>query len=281
MPNDPVSPSQSAGWLAGKVALVTGGASGIGRAVVERFVAEGARVVVLSLPHEGLGALREAHGGRVVTVTGDVTRAEANAEAVGAALSSFGRLDVFVANAGVFDGFLRLLDLSVDTLGKGFDELFGVNVKGTILGVKAAAPALVESGGNVIVTLSNAAFHPDGGGVLYTASKHALVGVIHQLAFELAPRVRVNGVAPGGTVSLVGVPPALASLTAGRPVGDARAQLIARRTPLGFAQRPEDHTGAYVLLASDQGRAMTGTVIHSDGGIGIRGMPAPPPPSGP
>jgi cis-3,4-dihydrophenanthrene-3,4-diol dehydrogenase len=268
----PTGDRRMSGWLEGRVALVTGGASGIGRAVVERFLAEGARVVSLDLAAGAFEDLPAARRERLHALTGDVRRFADGEAAVAAALERWGRLDAFVGNAGVFDCFAGLRAMSGEVLDAAFDQIFAVNVKGALLGARAALPALEESGGSIIFTLSNAALYPDGGGPLYTASKHALVGVVRQLAHELAPRVRVNGVAPGGTTSLVGGVPALREICDKRPVGDARDAHIARRTPLGFAQEPRDHAGVYVLLASDQARAMTGVVIPSDGGVGVRGM---------
>jgi NAD(P)-dependent dehydrogenase (short-subunit alcohol dehydrogenase family) len=264
-----------AGWLEGKAALVTGGASGIGRAVVERFLAEGARVCVLDRAPDQLAGLVAGHDGRVVIAPGSVTQLADNQRAVDLAVGAFGRLDVFVGNAGIFDYFARLVALPADRIEQAFDEVFAVNVKGYLLGAKAAAPHLQASGGNIVFTVSNAGFYPDGGGPIYTASKHAVVGLIRELAFELAPTVRVNGVAPGGTITALSGPPSLAELGAGRLTGAARAAMIEQRNPLQLAQQPADHAAAYVLLASDQARAITGAIIPSDGGIGVRGMSGP------
>ena len=130
-------------------------------------------------------------------MVGDVTSAADNARAVDVALTRFGRLDSFVANAGMFDYGAGLVDTPVESLERAFDELFAVNVKGYLLGAKAAAPALIESRGSLLMTASMSSTHAGVGGVVYTASKHAVVGLVRQLAFELAPAVRVNGVAPG------------------------------------------------------------------------------------
>ena len=97
----------------------------------------------------------------------------------------------------MFDYGAGVVDTDAEALDKAFDELFAVNVKGYLLGVKAAVPPLIESGGSVLLTASMSSTHAGIGGVVYTASKHAVVGLVRQLAFELAPRVRVNGVAPG------------------------------------------------------------------------------------
>jgi cis-3,4-dihydrophenanthrene-3,4-diol dehydrogenase len=261
------------GWLDGRVALVTGGGSGIGRAVVERFVAEGARVGVLDRSAEHLERLtREVDG--VVTITGDVTAAGDNDDAVAAVVEAFGGLDTFVGNAGVWDYFATLADTPADRLATSFDELFAVNLKGYLLGAKAALPALLRSdAAGIVFTASNASFLPAGGGPLYTAAKHAVVGLVRELAYELAPHVRVNAVAPGGTLTdlrgLSGLGQQDMSM-AGVPNIE---QLVAGTAPLGFAQQAADHAGAYVLLASTpNSRAITGQVISSDGGLGVRGL---------
>lgn len=249
------------GWLAGVTAIVTGGASGLGRAVVERFVAEGARVVVFDRDEGRLGEVAEALGDAVRTVAGDVRSYEDNSRACAVAESEFGGLDVFVGNAGVWDFSRSLWDTSPSELAEGFDELFAVNVKGYVLGVKAASEALRRSGGGVILTLSNAAFFPGGGGPLYTASKHAALGLVRQLAYEMAPDVRVNGVAPGGLATDLRGPDAMgladASISRERDLDQIYRERTALRTPV----TPADCTGPYVLLASKEARTYTGTVI--------------------
>ena len=187
------------GWLDNQVALVTGGGSVIGRGIVARFLAEGARVGVLERFPDRVEQLRADFGTAVYPVQGDVTRLEDNQRAVAETVRAFGQLDIFVGNAGVFDSFLRFEALPEDALSAAFDEQFSVNVKGCLLGAKAALPELMKTEGCMVFTASVAGFNSGGGGVLYTASKHAVVGMIRQLAAELGPRVRVNGVAPGGT----------------------------------------------------------------------------------
>ena len=259
------------GWLDGDVALVTGGGSGIGRAVVARFVEEGARVGVLERVPERAAQLRTDFGERVIAVAGDVTRPEDNTRAVADTVRAFGRLDVFVGNAGIFDSFRSVADLSEAQLAGAFDELFAVNVKGLLLGAKAALGELSKARGSMVFTASVAGLNSGGGGAIYTASKHAVVGLIRQLAVELAPDVRVNGVAPGGTITdLRG----LAALDQDREThwtaADAEERLRAGN-PLGLAMQPEDLAGAYVLLASRaSGRAITGQIIVVDAGAGLR-----------
>lgn len=259
------------GWLDGNVALVTGGGSGIGRAIVARFIEEGARVGVLERVSARAAQLRNDFGDAVVAVAGDVTRLEDNARAVAETVRAFGRLDIFVGNAGVFDSFVLFAELPEERLSDAFDELFAVNVKGYLLGAKAALPVLSKTEGCMVFTASVAGLTSGGGGAIYTASKHAVVGMIRQLAVELGPLIRVNGVAPGGTITdLRG----LAAL--GRDdrthwtAPDAEEQLRAGN-PLQIAVRPDDLAGAYVLLASRRSaRAITGQIITVDAGAILR-----------
>lgn len=261
------------GWLDGQVALVTGGGSGIGRAVVARFVEEGARVAVVDQSAASLHQLQKDFPD-VVTVEGDVRSIGDNEGAVAAVVGAFGRLDVFVGNAGMWDHSASLSQLSSEQLDTYFDELFGVNVKGYLLGAKAAMPALLKSdAASIIFTASTAAFYPAGGGPLYTASKHAVVGLVKQLAYELAPRIRVNAVAPGATRTDIWSQDNLEQPDARFAALPDIENLVRAITPLGMMQEPADHAGAYVMLASTaNSRAMTGVVLSSDGGVGVRGF---------
>lgn len=253
-------------------ALVTGGGSGLGRAIVDRFVVEGARVVVLDRSEAGLAAVTGAHPDAVRGVQGDVRDLDAHQRAVADAVSAWGGLDVLVGNAGIWDYNCPLVRLSAEVIDAAFDEVMGVNVKGYLLAAKAALPALVERSGAMIFTVSNAGFYPDGGGTLYTASKHAAVGLVRQLAFECAPRVRVNGVAPGVIRTDLRGPAALDM--ADRSLGDLlRDDAMAGQLPIDRVPDPEDYTASYVFLAAaaESGHA-TGTIINIDGGFGARGI---------
>lgn len=238
-------------------ALVTGGASGIGRAVALAYLAEGARVTILdrSAP-EGLPA-------DIEVVAGDVTEPGAMTEAVSRAVSRDGGLDLLTTCAGVFDYYARVTELDAAELQQSFVEIFGINVFGTLLAVTQAAPALRRARGAVTLTLSTAAFQPGGGGALYAGSKAALRGLVTHLAAELAPEVRVNGVAPGGTggTRLGGLATLGQEQTADR-VRD-RDERIRGGNPLGVLPLPEDHAAAYLYLA--KARVVTGTVIISGG----------------
>ena len=259
------------GWLEGTTALVTGGGSGLGRAVVERFIAEGATVGVLELNPDKAKLLTEELGGSVVVVEGDATDLDDNRRAVAETVGAFGKLDTFVGNAAVWDYGMSIDALPGDSLSAAFDELFGLNVKGCLLGAKAAIPELRKVRGSVIFSLSNAGFYPGGGGPLYTASKHALVGLVKQLAYELAPDIRVNGVAPGGMQTDLRGPRSLGlENTSFRdlPVED----MLEKLGPLQIRMKAADYAGHYVLLASEaNSRTTTGSVHICDGGVGIRG----------
>ncbi|MET3826994.1 2,3-dihydroxy-2,3-dihydrophenylpropionate dehydrogenase/cis-2,3-dihydrobiphenyl-2,3-diol dehydrogenase [Sphingomonas sp. PvP055] len=257
--------------LDGQSVLITGGASGLGRAIAARFLEEGASVTLLDMNAEALGALA---GDRVATITGDVRSLAANQAAVDLACERFGKLDCLIANAGIWDYNAALVDIADDVLEQAFDELFAINTKGYFFALKAAIPALVRSRGSVVMTLSNAAFYRGGGGTIYTATKHANLGLMRQAAHELAPFVRVNAVAPGAISTNLRGPAALGqsdkSIDA-FPLAD----WLEVGVPLARLPDVSEYVGPYLLLASRRdGAAATGTVIHVDGGIGVRGLAA-------
>jgi NAD(P)-dependent dehydrogenase (short-subunit alcohol dehydrogenase family) len=258
------------GWLDGKRALIAGAGSGIGRAVVDAFAAEGARIGALELDEAKAARLADERPDCVVS-QGDATSLAAARVAVESVTRSFGGLDVLVNCVGIFDFYRGLTDLADDQLDAAFDEVFAVNVKSQLVTVRAALPELRRAGGSVVLTVSTSGFYPGRGGVLYVASKFAVRGCVIALAHELAPGVRVNGVAPGGTLGTELTGPASLGLD-GQVLGgtDGRAEDLRRRTPLHVALSGQDHAGSYVFLASDRARGITGTVVHSDGGIGVR-----------
>jgi 2,3-dihydroxy-2,3-dihydrophenylpropionate dehydrogenase len=271
--------SEKSGWLEGYVALVTGGGSGLGRAVAERYVAEGASVVIVGHDAVQLEATIAAQPDAVratrwSSYVADVRDTDALHAAVGHTVGHFGKLDVAVANAGIWDFQRQLTRLSGKEIGDLFDELVAINVKGYLLTAEAAWRELVKTRGSLIMTLSNASFYVNGGGPVYTAAKHASLGLMRELAYELAPSVRVNGVAPGGmNTDLRG--PAAVGLQE-RSIGASFAKNAASKAVIPLHGSPVDptaFTGPYVLLAArDQSSTITGEVISADGGIGVRGF---------
>lgn len=250
--------------LDNKVALITGSTSGIGRAIVRRFLAEGARVVGFdrTAPHDSDGF---ASDDEYISVQGDVRSADDNRRAVETAIEHFGGLDIFVGNAGLYDNRFAFSQFTPESLSAAFDELFSVNVKGYMLGAHAAMAALAQRRGCIIFTSSVSGAHAGFGGALYIAAKHAVNGLTKQLALELAPDVRVNAVAPGF------VPTGLQGV--GTTFGSKSAPRIAADMPLGVIGTADDYAGAYVFLASDAcARTASGTVLALDGGTGVRGV---------
>jgi NAD(P)-dependent dehydrogenase (short-subunit alcohol dehydrogenase family) len=259
------------GWLDGKVALLVGAGSGIGRGVAGAFLEEGASVSVLELSDAKCAELAEQEP-QVLAVQGDATSSEDAERAVADTREAFGGIDALAVFVGVFDYYTPLRELPAERLADAFDETFRVNVLSCMTTSKAALGALAERRGSITLTLSTSAFYPGRGGPLYVASKFALRGLVIQLAHEATPEVRVNGVAPGGTLATdmrglrsLGLHDRSLGGTPGREAE------LSERSPLGVALSPADHAGAYVYLASDRARGVTGVIVNSDGGIGVRG----------
>lgn len=256
--------------LEGKRCLLVGGGSGIGRAVLDAFEAEGARVGVLERDASKCEAL-ESRADRPV-VRGDATKVADVTAALGRCTDAWGGLDVLVNCVGVFDFYRGLGELSVDELPAAFSELYGVNVLGQLVPARVCLDALRATRGAMVFTLSSSAFHVGRGGILYIGSKFAIRGSVLALAAEFAPDVRVNGVAPGGVAGtdLRGTEALNQTL---RRVSDGpdRVKDLEKLTPLRVALRSEDIAPSYVFLASDASRSMTGTFLHPDGGLGVRG----------
>jgi len=273
----PTDPNCFLEALDGQVALVIGATSGIGRAVVDAFLRCGAHVVAFGRSEEKLRDLvasNQSLARALATYAGDATDPHDLDRAATLAVDRFGKLDTLVCTVGAFDYYRTILDYNSEALSSAFEELFRINVLSYILAVRATLPHLLRQPSSIVLTLSTASFYPEGGGVLYGASKFATRGLVVHLAYELAPRIRVNGVAPGGTIGthLRG----LASLhEQDKRVDDAaagRAERIQRSVPLQVAATPADHTAAFVYLASHRlSRVVTGAIINTDGGRGVAG----------
>lgn len=263
------------GWLEGKRALVVGAGSGIGRAVVDAYLEEGAQVGVLERDAGKCDQMRRELPG-VAVVEGDATIFEDNERAVTEVANAYGGIDTLVNCVGIFDFYKGIRDIPAEVLSGAFTEMYSANVLTHVNSVKAALPELDRhDGASIVLAESASSFYPGRGGLLYVSSKFAVRGLVATLAYELAPRIRVNGVAPGGTLNtdLRG----LESLgTNAIRLDDApdRAKQLAARTPLKVALSGRDHAWSFVFFASDRSRGITGGQTHPDGGFGI-GAPKP------
>ncbi|WKD61579.1 Cis-2,3-dihydrobiphenyl-2,3-diol dehydrogenase [Corynebacterium ciconiae DSM 44920] len=260
----------------GHTLFITGAGSGLGAALARRFHAEGANVSVVDVSLERAHAVTTELGtSRALACSADVRSPHELHAAVDETCRMFGGIDTVIPNAGIWDYNRSVTRLNGDELASVCDEVFGINVKGYLLTVEATWRELVKSEGSIIMTLSNASYYPAGGGPVYTAAKFADRGLMLQFAHELAPKVRVNGVAVGGMrTDLRG--PAAAGLDSRsfKDTMDRRPEGGNPYIPLhDISTDPRSFTGPYVMLADPaDGANMTGSVIQIDGGIAARGF---------
>lgn len=254
--------------LDNKVALVTGGARGIGEGIVRRFVAEGARVLITDLLVAEGEALAAELGDAAAFLHHDVTSREGWARAVAEAETRFGKLDCLVNNAGtiVFTAF-------EDHTPEQIDRLIDVNLKGTILGCQAALPAILRAGGGSVINMSSADGISGANAVsVYCATKFAVRGLTKALALEYGPRgVRVNSIHPGGIYTPLANPHNVP-----KDIYDKGFWVYAA----GKAGEPSDIGAAAAYLASEDARYCMGTELSVDGGLNAghyyMGMPGAP-----
>jgi NAD(P)-dependent dehydrogenase (short-subunit alcohol dehydrogenase family) len=258
--------------LAGKVAIVTGGASGLGQATVQKFVAEGARVVIADLDHERGEELAAACGANARFKLVDVAEAGQMTELIATAMNEFGGLHVMVNNAGISSKMHKsfLHDDLAD-----FDRVMSVNLLGIMLGTREAARHMSAAGGGSIVNVSSIGGIQAGGGVMtYRASKAAVLHFTKCAAIELAPYdIRVNCLAPGS------IPTPILESSARQMTKEARdafvkasREAMRANRPLEREGTPEDVAEAALYFASDRSAYVTGTVLPVDGGT-VAGTP--------
>jgi 3-oxoacyl-[acyl-carrier protein] reductase len=248
--------------LDGQIALVTGGARGIGQAIAERLAADGARVAIVDVRQTDAAAVadRLSQGcGRALAVAADVTREEDVARAVSTTIDRFGRLDILVNNAGIAP--MRPFLESTPEL---FDRVMAVNVRGSFLMALACAREMTARNRGVIIQIASTCGFPSGASrnlSIYNISKAAVRQMVATLATELAPRIRVNAIAPG-TIDT--------DMTRACMPNESAIAATVRAIPLGALGRPADIAAACAFLCSDGASYITGQTLVVDGGWLVR-----------
>ncbi|MGK0722434.1 SDR family NAD(P)-dependent oxidoreductase [Leucobacter sp. W1478] len=248
-----------AGRLEGKNAVVTGGGSGMGRAIAQRFAQEGARVAVLDLNLEAAEAtaelIREA-GGQALAVACDVSNSASVTAASERVITELPGVNVLVNNAGMLDGYAPLLDTSEEL----WDRIIGVDLKSMFLVSRAFLPTMIASGGGSVVnTASIAGLVAGGGGIAYTSAKHGVIGFTKQLAADYGKQgIRANAVCPGAVET--GMTKAILES------GDAAVMDSIRSVPAGRHAQPEEVANLALFLASDESSFVYGASYVIDGG---------------
>jgi 3-oxoacyl-[acyl-carrier protein] reductase len=246
------------GRLQGKVAIVTGAASGFGAEIARRYVAEGARVAIGDINEAGAQAVASASGNAAFALPCDVARRADVERLVAATLERFGRLDIVVNNAGFTHRNMPLLEVDEQT----FDRVYAVNVKSVYYMTLAVVPILRQQRGGVILNIgSTAGIRPRPGLTWYNGSKGAVNLLSKSMAVELAPDgIRVNAICP-----VIGATGMLELFMGAPDTPENRARFIAT-IPLGRLSEPSDVASAAVFLASDEAQFITGVEFPVDGG---------------
>ena len=250
--------------LEGKVAVVTGGARGIGRAICERFVTEGARVAVADVRIVEAQATAETLGDPAFAVELDVTRQDSIDRMVETVVARVGGIDILVNNAGVFD-MAPLFEVTPES----YDRVFAVNVKGLLFTMQAVARRMVQQGrgGKIINLSSQAGRRGEALVAVYCASKAAVISLTQSAGLALIRhRINVNGISPGvADTPMWNQVDALFARYENRPIGEKK-KLVGEAVPYGRMGIPQDHAGAAVFLASSDSDFVVAQTLNVDGG---------------
>lgn len=245
--------------LAGKVAVITGGNSGIGFAMAKRFVAEGARVVIVGRRADAVAAAVAKLGAQAVGLTGDIADLATHERVASLVATQFGGADIYVANAG-----MNLITPSGDVSVDEFDVQFATNTRAVFFGVQKIAPQL-RDGGAILLVSSIASAKVLDGHAVYAGSKAAIEAFAQSWALEFKARgIRVNVISPGPVDT-----PILAKLGVAPEARPAFEATMAGAIPLGRLGRAEEVAAAALLLASGEGSFITGVNLRVDGGIAL------------
>ncbi|WP_042149734.1 SDR family oxidoreductase [Paucisalibacillus sp. EB02] len=246
--------------LQDKVAIVTGAASGMGKAIAKIYAREGAKVIVADLNLDGAEEVVKGiteNGGVAKAVQVNVAKQEDIDNMIDIAVAEFGTLDILVNNAGIMDGFEPVGDI----LDERWDMIFDVNTKGVMRAMRKALPIFLEKGkGNIINTASTGGLNGAHAGATYGASKHAVIGLTKNTGFMYAQKgIRCNAIAPGAVETNIS-----ASMKNVNPFGMERTKVVQGVIPrIG---QPEEIAQVALFLASDESSFVNGTVITADGG---------------
>lgn len=242
----------------GKVAIITGGASGIGLATVDLFVKEGAKVTVADMNKEALDKVKDKYGDSVLTLIVDVSKPEDVQAMVQKTVAQFGKLDILHNNAGI-GGFGLIPDIDFDE----WKKVFAIDLDGVFLGCKYAIPEFKKNGGGVIVnTASISGLGADYAMASYNAAKAAVINLTRIVANDHgADNIRANAVCPGPIAT-----PLLNEALKDKSITDAYNEAI----PVGRVGTPEDIANVVAFLASDESAFVNGTIIVADGGLGAK-----------
>lgn len=246
--------------LQGQVAIVTGAASGMGRAIANLYAKEGAKIVVYDVNEQAANetvAEIEANGGIATAVVANVAKEEDIQRLIDTAVGTFGTVDILVNNAGIMDNFVPAAEIT-DEL---WERVFSINTTGVMRGMRKVLPIFIEKGKGVIVNIASVGgLYGSRAGATYTAAKHAVVGLTKNVGFQYANHgIRCNAIAPGGVNTNIGT-----TMNEPNEFGMGRAMIGANSNPRSGA--PEEIATIALFLASDDSQFVNGTVITADGG---------------